>query len=187
MYKPDPRLPQDQQMLPTHAKRMMQEQWEREGKTGTAYDRDFNLLNDEQFQKPNSPRPERTSSLQPPPDTAAATSTNLDVPSRDAHPSSSLQPAEPWPLSRKTSDRQSDAGSASARPSTSGGYRITPTIPAPAPIERSPGSTHTASNGGSTNTNGGTVPHNPTPRVPDYDEKYPDEEPTKKGCCCIIM
>ncbi|KAL8669016.1 MAG: hypothetical protein Q9168_006382 [Polycauliona sp. 1 TL-2023] len=32
MYKPDPRLPQDQQMLPTHAKRLQQEQKEREMK-----------------------------------------------------------------------------------------------------------------------------------------------------------
>jgi hypothetical protein len=29
MYKPDPRLPPDQQILPTHAKRLQQEQWER--------------------------------------------------------------------------------------------------------------------------------------------------------------
>lgn len=28
MYKPDPRLPPDQQMLPTHAKRLQQEQWD---------------------------------------------------------------------------------------------------------------------------------------------------------------
>ena len=41
MYKPDPRLPPEQQMLPTHAKRMMQEQWEREGKAGSVYDRNF--------------------------------------------------------------------------------------------------------------------------------------------------
>lgn len=32
MYKPDPRLPPDQQMLPTHAKRLQQEQREREMK-----------------------------------------------------------------------------------------------------------------------------------------------------------
>lgn len=29
MYKPDPRLPPDEQILPTHAKRLQQEQWER--------------------------------------------------------------------------------------------------------------------------------------------------------------
>jgi hypothetical protein len=61
MYKPDPRLPPDQQMLPTHAKRMAQEQWEREGKTGTAYDRDFRLLNDNEFpDKPPSNKGYRT-------------------------------------------------------------------------------------------------------------------------------
>lgn len=44
MYKPDPRLPPEQQILPTHAKRMQQEQWEREGKTPSTYDRDFTPL-----------------------------------------------------------------------------------------------------------------------------------------------
>jgi len=52
MYKPDPRLPPDQQMLPTHAKRMAQEQWEKEGKIGTAYDREFRLLNTEEIERP---------------------------------------------------------------------------------------------------------------------------------------
>jgi hypothetical protein len=49
MYKPDPRLPPDQQLLPTHAKRLQQEQWEREGnnklewndKHFSAYDTQF--------------------------------------------------------------------------------------------------------------------------------------------------
>ncbi|KAI9737511.1 MAG: hypothetical protein M1834_009666 [Cirrosporium novae-zelandiae] len=41
MFKPDPRLPPDQQMLPTHAKRLQQEQWEKEGKPGAVYDRQF--------------------------------------------------------------------------------------------------------------------------------------------------
>ncbi|RMY44291.1 hypothetical protein D0863_16236, partial [Hortaea werneckii] len=35
MYKPDPRLPQDQQMLPTHAKRMMLEQQAKAGGGGS--------------------------------------------------------------------------------------------------------------------------------------------------------
>jgi hypothetical protein len=41
MYKPDPRLPPDQQILPTHARRLAQEQWEREGKIPDTYSRDF--------------------------------------------------------------------------------------------------------------------------------------------------
>lgn len=44
MYKPDPRLPPDQQILPTHARKMQQEQWAKEGKTPTTYDRDFSPL-----------------------------------------------------------------------------------------------------------------------------------------------
>lgn len=41
MYKPDPRLPPDQQMLPTLARKMQQEQWEKEGRAPTTYDRNF--------------------------------------------------------------------------------------------------------------------------------------------------
>ena len=41
IYQPDPMLPPDQQMLPTHAKRLRAEQWEREGKTGVIYDREL--------------------------------------------------------------------------------------------------------------------------------------------------
>ncbi|KAG6029800.1 hypothetical protein E4U41_000278 [Claviceps citrina] len=48
-YKPDPRLPPDQQLLPTVAKRLRQEQWEKEGKFGDAYDKDFRPLNDHSF------------------------------------------------------------------------------------------------------------------------------------------
>ena len=59
MYKPDPRLPPDQQILPTHAKRLMQEQWEREGKAGSTFDRDFTPLSintDADHQQQQQPR-----------------------------------------------------------------------------------------------------------------------------------
>jgi hypothetical protein len=39
-------------MLPTHAKRLAQEKWEKEGKTGTVYDREFRLLNTEEIERP---------------------------------------------------------------------------------------------------------------------------------------
>ncbi|KAL4975033.1 hypothetical protein BDW66DRAFT_76894 [Aspergillus desertorum] len=54
MYKPDPRLPPDQQILPTHARKMQQEQWEKEGKTPTMYDREFAPL----AIAPDQPQPE---------------------------------------------------------------------------------------------------------------------------------
>lgn len=51
-YKPDPRLPPDQQLLPTVARRLQQEKWEKEGKFGDVYDKDFRPLNDNVFLKP---------------------------------------------------------------------------------------------------------------------------------------
>ncbi|XXG99615.1 hypothetical protein Hte_005956 [Hypoxylon texense] len=51
-YKPDPRLPPDQQLLPTVAKRLQQEKWEQEGKFGNIYDKEFRPLNEEGFLKP---------------------------------------------------------------------------------------------------------------------------------------
>jgi hypothetical protein len=41
-------------MLPTHARRLAQEKWEKEGKIGTAYDREFRLLNTEEIERPLS-------------------------------------------------------------------------------------------------------------------------------------
>ena len=51
-YRPDPRLPPDQQLLPTVARRLQQEKWEREGKFGSVYDKEFRPLTDEGFLKP---------------------------------------------------------------------------------------------------------------------------------------
>lgn len=54
-YKPDPRLPPDQQILPTVARRLQQEKWEKEGKFGDVYDKDFRPLNENVFLKPSEP------------------------------------------------------------------------------------------------------------------------------------
>lgn len=54
-YRPDPRLPPDQQLLPTVAKRLQQEKWEREGKFGSVYDKEFRPLTDVGFLKPPEP------------------------------------------------------------------------------------------------------------------------------------
>jgi hypothetical protein len=100
MYKPDPRLPPDQQLLPTVAKRLQQEQWEKEGKFGNAYDRDFRPLNDEEF----SQRPESSS---------APLAPELPKPEEGAE----------WPL--KPAKSPSPAG---GRPGTSGGYSTIPKV-----------------------------------------------------------
>ena len=41
MYKPDPRLPPDQQIIPTHAKRLQSAQWTEEGADARVYDTEF--------------------------------------------------------------------------------------------------------------------------------------------------
>ena len=51
-YKPDPRLPPDQQLIPTVARRLQQEKWEKEGTFGDVYDKEFRPLNDKSLLKP---------------------------------------------------------------------------------------------------------------------------------------
>ena len=176
MYKPDPRLPPDQQMLPTHAKRMMQDQWEKEGRAGTAYDREFRPLNDGEFptQKPRPaapPSPEKQMfDLESP--YQATLSPNLHQLDTSKTNSPNSPNMNAWPLTPK-SDNKSDSGS--VRPGTSGGYKITPKIATPPPIQKSPTQVPMGS------------AHNTMPRVPDLDEKN-EVQAKKGGCgCCIVM
>lgn len=173
MYKPDPRLPPDQQMLPTHAKRFMQDKWEKEGKTGTVYDKDFNLLNDEDM-RPKNPPP---LTLHIDRDANGRLSPAKTPSPKKASPSGSAV-GNGWPLSAKSDAGKSD--SSSVKHGTSGGYKITPTIAHTPSLQRSAAAS--------------PVPpqlpvqdetHNPTPRIPDLDEKQ--EAAPKKGCCCVIM
>lgn len=107
MYKPDPRLPPDQQILPTHAKKMQQEQWAREGKTPTAYDREFAPL----AIRPDDPPPPPAESEKPTP--------SLPVESHEFTPA--------WPLQ---SSRSPEPG----RPGTSGtNYSTMPKLQTPPP------------------------------------------------------
>ncbi|PKS11682.1 hypothetical protein jhhlp_001834 [Lomentospora prolificans] len=55
-YQPDPRLPPDQQLLPTVARRLQQERWEKEGKFGNVYDKEFRPLTDDGFLQPPEKR-----------------------------------------------------------------------------------------------------------------------------------
>jgi len=65
-YKPDPSLPPDQQIIPTLAKRLQQEQWERDGVYATVYDRDMRPLKvgsaPVEAEKPVATQPERPES-----------------------------------------------------------------------------------------------------------------------------
>ncbi|KAL2756962.1 hypothetical protein ACRALDRAFT_1069645 [Sodiomyces alcalophilus JCM 7366] len=116
-YKPDPRLPPDQQLLPTVAKRLQQEKWEKEGKFGNVYDKEFRPLTDEGLHK--NPRE------------SAAQSASQDEEKQE-------QPDE-WPL------KGEQKSSAALKPSTS--YSTMPRIsdkppgsplPSPLPSSRPP-------------------------------------------------
>ena len=100
MYKPDPRLPPDQQLLPTVAKRLQQEQWKKEGKFAGTYDTQFEPLRDE------LPAPE-------PAFEDAQAAPQLKV----------LDRGPEWPLQGAKSPTLS-----TGRPGTAGGYSTMPKI-----------------------------------------------------------
>ena len=172
MYKPDPRLPPDQQMLPTHAKRLMQEQWEREGISGTTYDRDLRLVSDEPLPSPTAAGVKQQ--LPPP---LNLKNQRFSEPEKQPSPKPEVPAKSPtspnttnmnaWPLT-PASEKPS-----SPRPGTSGGYKITPTIQSPPQIQRAAQSPVRQTS--------------PVRRVPELDEKEEARE-RKGGCgCCVVM
>ena len=92
MYKPDPRLPPEEQILPTHAKRMMQEQWQKENKPGAVYDQNFVPLSIHPDAPPKSP--------------AVLTAKEPDMEIEKAKEAASDEPAG-WPLKQTLSPTES--------------------------------------------------------------------------------
>ncbi|KAI7300219.1 hypothetical protein KC326_g9363, partial [Hortaea werneckii] len=124
MYKPDPRLPQDQQMLPTHAKRLMlEQQQQQQAKAGAASE-------------------EGTSASSPPP--AGAMWINEKGQWTDTDPSRRQQQQNQQASAQNATTRENEKASwplsptsnqsSSPQKSPGGGYRITPTISPPAQI-----------------------------------------------------
>ncbi|KAL5598963.1 uncharacterized protein BROUX77_005996 [Berkeleyomyces rouxiae] len=187
-YQPDPRLPPEEQLLPTVARRLQQEKWEKEGKFGTVYDKEFRPLNDESLLKP----PERAA--------AASDTTQNEEPNSEGK-------FDEWPL--KTSDIPR---SPTVR---SNSYSTMPKIvdkPPSSPIS-SPRGNNQMSFGTSRPDAQPQVPHephspthhtNPTPNhyqpqqqnsqhpqaqhVPHKQEQEQPREEKDGGCgCCIVM
>ncbi|KAI7081375.1 hypothetical protein KC356_g9158 [Hortaea werneckii] len=152
MYKPDPRLPQDQQMLPTHAKRMMlaqQQQQQEQAKAGGS-------ASQEGEERGGGRGATSGGGGRPPP--AGAMWINEKGKWTDSEPSSSSRPNQQrqgsgkagttgvgggggggegggraWPLSPSGGISQTSPSPKSPG-SGAGGYRITPTISPPAQI-----------------------------------------------------
>jgi hypothetical protein len=188
MYKPDPRLPPDQQLLPTVAKRLQQEQWEREGKFGTAYDTSFRPLNDEPFTTLKSePSPETTEATDS--QTDAANDTDNTKEDGVANKKDKVSPkinTQAWPLAEQPKSPNSPAPMSPKSPKT-------PTSPIARPS--------TASGGGGSYSTMPRIPTGkpqgvgplPSPKTPQMalpvvrQPDLPDAEATTKKGCCIVM
>lgn len=160
MYKPDPRLPPDQQIIPTHAKRMQQQQWENEGRVASMYGKDFEMLNTNEFQ---DKRLSQLSQLQP---------NELEkAQSNEAWPLAS----SPKPPSLEKIDSNTKKAQPQPQPNEQGGYKLTPTIPQ-SPRPASPKLAPPIAPAG-------PAPPPKATRVPEPVE----EAKEKKGCGCIVM
>ncbi|CAG8099099.1 unnamed protein product [Penicillium salamii] len=120
MYKPDPRLPPDQQMLPTLAKKMQQEQWEKEGRTPNTYDRNFAPLAVHPFDAP--PVPSKTSS----------------DPVPEPEPEPQPQSQQPVDCIQLDDMRQPAKSPEPPRPNTSTGYSTMPKVQDTPPMGLTP-------------------------------------------------
>ena len=172
MYKPDPRLPPDQQIIPTHARRVQQQQWTDDGAIPSTYDRDFSPL-----------AIHTADGLKPPTPTQSPTKDNTEL----LPPPPPLSPSDPnerentWPLkSLSPSPNLMPNG----RPGTSGtdhgGYSTMPNIKK-SPRMDSFGPQSPRMGGQPTSLN-----RIQQPIPPDEDEEKGRKK--KGGCgCCIVM
>ncbi|ROV90234.1 hypothetical protein VMCG_10243 [Cytospora schulzeri] len=183
-YKPDPRLPPDQQLLPTVARRLQQEKWEQEGKFGNVYDKDFRPLTDEGYLSPpqNASNPPNPSDPSDPSDPSEPSnpSDSSNMPSSSSENENIVEqeaekPAEDWPL------KSPETSKSPRSPARSSSYSTMPRIqdnPHFAPLA-SPKPPAAAA-------------HQPEPtqitRVPDMPEEKETGKKEKGGCgCCIVM
>ncbi|KAL8713652.1 MAG: hypothetical protein Q9225_006718 [Loekoesia sp. 1 TL-2023] len=181
MYKPDPRLPPEQQMLPTHAKRLQQEQRAREAKEAAL---------DSQQPAPATLTPERPVGItrtpsplatkhpsQPFPQNTQETPQDQDFRSFNNTPdrANANSPSGQWPLkvappvkppSVKTNH---NSGNSPISPDQShGGYSTIPKVQNTPPIGSAPSP-------------------KPMPQ-PMLQEKPRKEKEKEKGCgCCVVM
>ncbi|KAI9045767.1 uncharacterized protein KD926_007070 [Aspergillus affinis] len=114
MYKPDPRLPPEEQMLPTHARRIQQQMWEQEGRTPTMYDRQFAPL---AVGPDGGPRPVEVKKEEPPKQPPSPVS---PLPPPQPSPKPEIRAPEILPTPKSPDP--------STRPSTGTGYSTMPKV-----------------------------------------------------------
>ncbi|KAF1971956.1 hypothetical protein BU23DRAFT_555487 [Bimuria novae-zelandiae CBS 107.79] len=162
MYKPDPRLPPEQQIIPTHAKRMQQEQWETEGRVGSMYDKDFRLLNTEEI-------PGKRSSVIAP----------IDLEKAQQDQTWPLPSPEKAPTPGKEDLERVDTNARSPT-NEQGKFKLTPTIAQSPQFPRAPSRAQEPKMAPPI----APVTPKDTIRLP---EPPPEPAKEKKSCCCIVM
>ena len=115
MYKPDPRLPPDQQIIPTHARKQQQAMWVEDGSVPKTYDRDFSPL---AVHSPDEMARQRSTSPSP-------SNEKGDMKTNEANA---------WPLKPMVSIRSQQSGRPGTSGSITGGYSTMPKITSP-PIQ----------------------------------------------------
>lgn len=156
MYKPDPRLPPDQQIIPTHARRQQQAQWADDGSVPKTYDRDFTPLavhKPEELEKRLSSTP--------------------------ASPVGEKPQDNTWPLKPMSSVRSAASGRPGTSGSITGGYSTMPKVQPSPVIQSSPRLTSVAS------PRIGAPPSRLQDQRPPDDEKD-DGTVKKGCCCIVM-
>ncbi|KAK4918545.1 hypothetical protein LTR66_016864, partial [Elasticomyces elasticus] len=170
MYKPDPMLPPDKQIIPTIAKRQMQEQWERDNAVPKTYDTQFHPI--AVHSKQYLPQPTQSTNHERTPSPAM-----IEVPpeTHDPKPLSPLQPT--LSTMRPNGERPGTSGSITA------GYSTMPKITSPPMRENS---VRMSSNPLYSRSTAQPAPMRMQAQSLEEDEKGGAKE--KKGCgCCVVM
>lgn len=176
MYKPDPRLPPDQQLIPTVAKRRQQMQWEENGMIPKTYDRDFSALAVHENGEPRNQNQQPTS----------------DAPVEGTTESESW-PLKPLPNPHAPKETSPVKPAISSSQVPTGGYSTMPKVSSP-PISISSPKTGSSTNVGAPSPNIGPLrPTGANSQQPQRVQQRPtsdeeDEKAQKKGCaCCVVM
>ena len=168
MYKPDPRLPPDQQIIPTHARKQQAAQWADDGSVPKAYDRDFTPI-----------------AVHQPEELAKRLSVTPSSPAvvDNAEKEQEGQGGQAWPLKPMSSVRSTHSNRPGTSGSITGNYSTMPKV-APSPILISSQSPRV---GGLASPRMAAAPSRLQEQRRDQEEKD-DDGTVKKGCgCCIVM
>lgn len=175
MYKPDPRLPPDQQLIPTLAKKQMQAQWAEEGAIPKMYDRDFTPVavhTNEEMARSNSRANDLRKTRTPSPMKDQTQPSILDE-KRDMNDF----PLKPMPVALGDSGRPGTSGS------ITGAYSTMPKVTSPAIRESSPKIGSGPMPAISSRPSNGSAPTRMQAQNLDQ-----EDEKVKKGCgCCVVM